>query len=262
MLTKPNLLSQEKSADSAKIMCQQYLMSPQNSWWWLSKNMLCHQTFDESAKWANLAKIRRVSKKTWWVRNMSGDDSTKRVLKSVLSVQFTCKSHSIHSCMHPWTSTIIVIRRINSYAMAKWNALHSSRVLMSSGCLVLVQEARCKDVDGWVDARMLNHTQPILSSAASSVLFHVSIPVFLFKLLRWRSNAAWRRSYNSYTVSLLCDAGCRVEILAIPVVWDQSRGQRRYFAVFPWAYGLAGDVRLFFCSGYLFRVAWQSEWPS
>ena len=112
-------------------MCQQYLMSPQNSWWWLSKNMLCQQKFDESAKWANLTKIRRVSKKTWWVRNMSGDDSTKRVLKSVLSVQFTCKSHSIHSCMHPWNSTIIVIRKINSYAMAKWNALHSSCVLVS-----------------------------------------------------------------------------------------------------------------------------------
>jgi len=47
---------------------------------------------------------------------------------------------------------------------------------------VLVQEVPCKDVDGWVDARMLSHTQPISFSAASSVLFHVSIAVFLFKL--------------------------------------------------------------------------------
>jgi len=43
-------------------MCQQNLMSPQNSWWWLSKNILRQQKFDESCKWADLAKIRCASK--------------------------------------------------------------------------------------------------------------------------------------------------------------------------------------------------------
>jgi len=51
--------------------------------------------------------------------------------KMSLSVQFHVKSHSVHSCMHPRTSTIIVIGKINSCAMAEWNALHFSRVWMS-----------------------------------------------------------------------------------------------------------------------------------
>ena len=57
--------------------------------------------------------------------------SFKTSAKKVLSVQFYVKSHSVHSCMHPRSSTMIVIGRISSCAMVEWNALHSSRVWMS-----------------------------------------------------------------------------------------------------------------------------------
>ena len=56
---------------------------------------------------------------------------SKRLLKLVLSVQLYVKLHSVHICMHPRSSTMIVIGRINSCAMVEWNALHSSRVWMS-----------------------------------------------------------------------------------------------------------------------------------
>ena len=57
-------------------MCRQNLMSPQNSWRWLSKNIPCQQKFNESAKWADLAKILCQQKNLlnpqnvwWWINN-------------------------------------------------------------------------------------------------------------------------------------------------------------------------------------------------
>ena len=86
-----------------------------------------------------------------------------------------------------------------------------ARLNVLLGGVIVAQEARCKDVDGWVDARMMSHTQSISSSAASSVLCSMCLFPFSFSNFLWCcSNAAWRRSYNSCMVSLLGDVGCCV----------------------------------------------------
>ena len=126
---------------------------------------------------------------------------------------------------------------------------------------MLIQETRCKDVDGWVDARMLSHTQPISSSAASSVLFHLSIPVFLFK---------------HFTMTLQCCLMTLVQLLhgeftlrcgVLPRGFSPFQLCENSFAVNRdslQSLHKRTDCRrrAIIFSGYPFRVASQAEWPS
>ena len=95
----------------------------------------------------------------------------------------------------------------------KCTALFARLDVLLSG-VVLVQEARCEDEDdGWVLGCRKNAESYAVDFVFCSVItsvFHVSVPVFLFKLFTMSLQRCLTTLVNSCTVSLLCDAGCSV----------------------------------------------------